>query len=152
MLCRTHSSERTEPCKPRGCSLRTQPGALRPSPAPDRGRRRTSPSLPLDLTSPTSPSGPQHRGHGTAPPAKPTAATAPARRASEVGWGPFRKARLRQTVRPPSQLAQSHTEFGSVVFKKIITTPPKKKIIWLVCRLLQMLLIRYLHPCAQFAF
>lgn len=107
----------------------TIPCSHSPVPPPETGRRRVLPSLPLDLTCKHPPAAPgttsPARYHSITCPTKTTTATAPAGTASKVGRGPFQILRPRQTTRLPSQLAQSHTEFVSVLSKN--QTPLKKK-------------------------
>lgn len=54
-------------CSQRDYSLLPQPCTLHPPPAPERGRSRTLPSLPLDLTLQTPSSSPRHHVPSQAP-------------------------------------------------------------------------------------
>lgn len=144
-------------CSQRDYSPLTQPCTLRPSPAPETGRSGTLPSLPLDLTLQTPSSSPRHHVPSQAPRHR---SPHESHRPGKAGWGPFQIPRLRQTMRLPSQLRTgewSQTKF-CILYK---IRPPKKILLVHRCKqsfpncfapLLQALLIRYLHQCAQLAF
>lgn len=80
-------------CSQRDSSLLTQPCTLHPSPAPETGRSRTLPSLPLDLTLQTSSSSPRNRSPIQAPrhhsPCESHRCRSPGRASEQSGMGPL---------------------------------------------------------------